>query len=310
MTNRLPQEGDQGKVRYHLPDPKVFVDQKDMRDVVMPERQTVFNGARVFIFDHAEYPESGGIERHFVGCLHPDNHFPFPQAGFANEHVKKNLRGLMKMFDGNKLMALSAVWTKKALENTLRPVIEQADHAFAQVYYMGEYPRYYSKPAKELKKFSDAFFTALGMPEDIVFGMGRLIMTVFEHDNAYMCRLQDLAMEAIVSSLLKDFPVEVARLMKIFAERDPVSANVEKFQRFEKMLALCWRFPRFKKALRAGIVAVDWENLGMSEAEYYHHSMRSDYAVWGIPFPQRLQSFIAWHKKLGKPEPLMMEIQK
>ncbi len=317
MENNEHQAGQQGQVRFFLPKPEVFSDApKDMKDVINPGRTTVFNKARVFLFDHAEYPPEGGIYRYFKGCLHPDNHFPFQQAGYANEHVKKMLLSYMKFFAGNKTMAFFAIWTKKSLEKTLRAIIEQGDHYFAQVYYREEYPRYYSKPCKELKKFSDAFFTSLGMPQDIVDGMARIIMTVFEHDNAYLCRLQDMAEVAFEFKLVSDFPRELKRIMKIFMEREPAVHNHEKIGRFIKLASVMWHVPKFKRALRAGIKAMDWDNLRFDVAEYYHAMLRSDYYVRGQHFVNpdgktgRLFEFMQAHKDAGVPEPLMIEIQK
>jgi hypothetical protein len=317
MDTKPLQEGQQGQVRFFIPDPKVFSDQpKDVKDVINPGRTTVFNKARVFLFDHAEYPPEGGIYRYFKGCLYPDNHFPFQQAGYANEHVKKMLLSYMKFFAGNKPMAFFAVWTKKSLENTLRSIIAQGDHYFAQTYYRGEYPRYYSKPCKELKKFSDAFFTSLGMPQDIVDGMSRIIMTVFEHDNAYMCRLQDMAGEVNYRNLINTFPSEVKRIMGIFIERDPAVNNHEKIGRFVNLISIAWKVPKFKRAIKMGLSVMDWQKLCFDNAEYYHAMLRSDYYVRGQHFVNpdgrtgRLFEFLQMHKDAGVPEPMMMEIQK
>lgn len=310
------QEGQQGQVRFFLPDPKVFSEHKDIKDVINPGRTTVFNKARVFLFDRAEYPKEGGILRYFKGCLYPDNHFPFQQAGYANEHVKKMLLSYMKFFSGNKPMAFFAVWNKKSLEKTLRAIIEQGDHYFAQVYYLAEYPRYYSKPCKELKKFSDGFFTSLGMPQDAVDGMARIIMTVFEHDNAYLCRLQDMAGETDIKILSRNFGMEISRLMSLFVDREPATHNKEKIGRFSKLISLAWHIPKFKRAIRSGLHAMDWNNLCFNDAEYYHTMLRSDYHVGGKKFVEedkksgRLFDFLALHEKVGVPEPMMIEIQK
>jgi hypothetical protein len=78
----------------------------------------------------------------------------------------------------------------------------------------------------------------------------------------------------------------------------------DKFGSILHLADVAWILPRFRKAIRKGLSAVNWENLVMDEGDEYHTALWIDYNYQGKSFEERKAWFISLHDP--KKMPLMI----
>jgi len=300
----------QPNIRMVLPDTKVFGEKMPLGSIVRPEMASM-NLTAVFAFERAEYPESGGIERYFHGCLYPEKGFPFPQALYACSISKRYLLSFIRLFAKNKFVLIAGMLKKGFLNDLLRTYNESADLNLSQFYYNNEYPRYYSPACKEIKNFLEVFLKEIGVNEEIGNHFAKIFITLIDYDNAYRYRIQDCADMTNPIQLKKNFIAELDYIFKEYDKRDNPNGDrtemTDKFAALIKILKLCYHIPKFRKAIKKGLEAVNWEKLVMDEADTYFTDLWIDYNFRGEPFEVRREKFLKRHE--GKELPPMIQIK-
>jgi hypothetical protein len=113
-----------------------------------------------------------------------------------------------------------------------------------------------------------------------------VVAHIFEYDDAYRYRIQDIATEVIPAALETNPKQEILRLFHIYSIRDTSPAVIIKFYRVVKLL--CWALviPKVKKAF---IKAITGRTVGMryDDADWYWVSMRDDYHFGGVDYETR-----------------------
>jgi len=304
-----PKIGQQAQIRFVFPRPEVFGQGSQIEDVIMPSN-AVLGETRVFAFERAEYPEEGGIYKYYHGCLYPEKGLPFPQAIYACNLSKRFLIETIKLFAHSKKLMIAGLFS---LEEIIKSINDAAEKNLAPFYYNGEYPRYYAKPCKEIKTFVETFLQALKVSRLQSERFAKNLITLIEQDNAYKYRIQDLAGVTTKEELMGDFIGEMKYIFDVYLSREfpnrPEGTEVDKnmADKFGSILHLAdvaWILPRFRKAIRKGLSAVNWENLVMDEGDEYHTALWIDYNYQGKSFEERKAWFISLHDP--KKMPLMI----
>jgi hypothetical protein len=292
------------EVRYVYPDTKVFSDEATLESVVMPSRVSLNSGSAVFAFERAEYPETGGILRYYHACLYPEKGFAIQEAIHACNMSKRYLLGMLRMFAGSKKLMVAGSFE---LERIIATYNGSCDHNLAPFWYKGEYPRYYSPVCKEIRKFLLSFLQFLGVSEYEAERFARNMMTMIDNDNAYRYRVQDIGGMTSKLRLMHDFVGEFERVYKEYLRREvPAQAVNDKIGSVLKLAKIAWFIPKFRKAVLAGLEAMDWQNVVMDDADKYHTLLWSDYNFQGRTFEDRRDEFIAMHPE-GK-LPIMIKL--
>lgn len=158
-------------------------------------------------------------------------------------------------------------------------------------FYLGD--GYYCKPVKEIRKFIQNFLMAIGVKEFIAEKTGEVIGSMFEYDNAYRFRFQDLASETTKEKLYEDFPRELERLIQIYETRDIHTGQVfgggttgveVKLKSLHLIIKLAWHIPSLRQAIKKGVEAINIENCGLNPETIYHTLLYGDYNVAGKRF--------------------------
>ena len=187
-----------------------------------------------------DYTEDG-IFIYYEGLLYPRKGFPYPEMIQAANIVKKALVGAIRSFSASPLMALGLL-RRKTLGEFLHQFTLFAETTMDAFYWK---PEFYSKTAKEINKFITTFVHSLGFIEST---LGKVVSHLFESDDAYMLRLQDIMNETTKEALLKNPIKEINRLLKIFKERESRIHMNAKVQALFFLLRLSFLIPRFKRA--------------------------------------------------------------
>src|SRR3990167_4360739 len=148
------------------------------------------NGKDIYVIDHIDYPDTGGIFVYYKGLRYPRKGFPTPEAIYATNIVKRMIITLLPY---------APLWLPFCLfRHSLQRLINRFMHLANMI--LGSYyfaPRYQMAPAKELNRWITLFFKNIGIETTIgnVFGM------IIEQDTAYCFRFQDIMGEVDKSAL-------------------------------------------------------------------------------------------------------------
>lgn len=296
------------------------------------EDSIVTAGQRYFIYDRTEYPPEGGIFTYYKGQPFPVKGFPFPEAAYANDNVKRITRFLITLFSGKEmilpiLMFAILPWKfkfrkiERMVDEYLRIAIWLQNESYLK-------PERYSAPAKEIGGFVYEFILSLGMdkslhylitegrqsgmkrdrPEgadptwvtmkdnlqSIVPALAKTVATIFEYDDAYRYRVEDIASETNKAALVKNPRTEILRLLKIFVEREKTHATIM-IERAVKLLSFLLLHPKIKRAFVEAVMTVDFKRLGLDNADRYHVLPRVDYDFTGRSSEDRKRIYLEFH---------------
>jgi len=243
--------------------------------------------------DHVgiDYPESGGTFVHLKGLLFPTKGFPFPEALQAVNVFKRALVFLIKGLVVNKIHLLSLLRVKNL--QMFLDTVYKIGNITMKAYFPAQ--ERYSRASRAIKTMVDTFFFNLGVEKRTSSGLGLVVATVFEYDNAYMFRIQDLANETSWDKLSENPSGEMIRLFNILKQRDKRPTMHDKMGNVVWLLRVAMWIPVVRMAFIKAISAVDWKDIQMDEGDRYHVCRWISYDFFGEPFEVRGQRFIDMH---------------
>lgn len=250
----------------------------------------------LFHFLGATYPEEGGIFYELEGqngvrLKYPVKGFPFPESAQANNGYKRLFIGQIRFLAKNPLSALSLL-TYRGLESWLREM-SSAGQIILGPYFLKDIR--YQLSCREIRKFIYMFLKELKMPEDVSNSFSRNFAHMFENDDAYLLRLQDLANETSKEALQKNFRKEIERLLGILQQRDERPAMNLRFKSAAFLLSLGLWIPKYRRAFNKAMEGLEFKNIQMDDADKYHVLMRTGYNFLGRTFEERLDEFKKIH---------------
>lgn len=276
------------RIEVPMPDNKIFkwAGQGDRVKQVMAEEQNVF------IFDHVEYPDEGGIYVYLKDVLHPTKGFPTPEAVAANNIMKRIFISQIRLLSKNKLFAISLLSIKR-FSRWLREYTNMAETVLSP--YVLEEKRY-SNPNREIYKLLNVFLLELGIEHDLAFNFPLFFTTMLEYDDAYRYRIEDLATVTSIDDLIKHPRREFKKILKTLAERDNRPHMLERFKAISLLLSLVLYIPFIRRAYTKALNSIDFTKIQMDEADRYHTLRMMGYKFGGRPIEDRLREFIGLHK--------------
>jgi hypothetical protein len=148
--------------------------------------------------------KTGGMVSYFQGHPYPRKGFVYAEAVMAVAKVKRATLALFQPFTDIKKGIIGF------LESYLKNYIRLADILFAdceRIPYL-KY-EYYCEFSKATWDFTFLFLRNLGISFDTSYKVGLILATLFENDDAYKVRPQDLLSESSKEKLLKNPRKEV-----------------------------------------------------------------------------------------------------
>ena len=226
--------------------------------------------------------DGNGVLVYYDGALYPARGFPTDQIFLSMNIVKRVLRESLKF-------PLLFLHSNKRLIESFNSIGEVS-------FYASVPPKYVLCPAaRKIDDMVYIFLEEIGISPVEAALMARNIAYIFEFDNAYRYRIQDLASEAIEEELINNPSMEINRLLSIFLERDSDPIITSKFKMFKRYISFALMIPKYKKAFKRAM------ELGLNGIKYDHEDwywvcQRTDYLYGGLSYEDRIKHFDVYPK--------------
>ncbi len=232
----------------------------------------VLNENRV-VMNVKEVDFTNGIQVWYEGCDTPRKGFPYPEATIAMNLCKRVL------MEGLRLPKLAFLRPEKLIRSYLNVCFREiSPHILSE--------EYMTPCAKEIKKFVFMFLYSLGINIDVSLDFARVFSTIFEYDDAYRFRVQDLLTETCKEELMKPRKV-IARLLKLLKEREKYDAVPGKFLLISRFLTLGLYIPKVRKAYTKALNMSRFQNFQFDETDRFWMQYRKDYDFFGKSYEER-----------------------
>jgi hypothetical protein len=234
----------------------------------------------VMLNSYAVCPDEGGVYMYTDGCKWPERAWPFREAVFAIDTVKRAIMNTAKF-------CLSIPRNIFSPSKIVRSAIEQfTDYTDIVFTRWGVYwkPQYYCTSVREIWR--------VGMEmagDDIVSQrLVKAICMILEFDSAYRYRFQDLMGEFSWSNYMKNPAKELVRVMTIGQSRDP-NGTGPKYETIIRLIPWVMRITCIRNGLEYFFGYVDLEKLKLDEIDWYRVLVWGDYNFRGLTLNDRLE---------------------
>lgn len=300
-----------------MPDKNVF---DDKRHVI--ESSLIQQGMKYHIYLRTEYPEEGGIYVYYKGLPYPKKGFPYPEAVWANDVIKRITLTIFKSVVMKEtipalLMVAIFPWKIKIkiVENFLHNYARVSDWIFHQHFLK---PDRYSNACRVLIDIVNTFLFELGITgarhlhgDYLSKYIALTIATIVEYDDAYRYRFEDIATETDRQRLIKKPFREIRRLLDIFEKRETYDNVKGHVKTIRIALSIALLHPKVRKAFRKALQSISdkrFNYMKLDNADRYHILLRGDYNFTGLDFNQRVQIYEEFHRSKNIPYPPEVEV--
>ena len=145
---------------------------------------------------------------------------------------------------------------------------------------------YQTKATQTIRDMIALFLFKIGYEETKACRIADIISHIFEYDQAYRFRVQDLASETSVKALTSYPQKEIKRLLAINEKRD-YNVVSKKFKLVSKFIGFALWIPKYKRAFKETVRAVGIKGLQFDENDKYWANMKIDYNYFGQTYEQR-----------------------
>ncbi len=258
------------------------------------EAQISNEGQVFYLTDKIDVNEDG-IFQWLKGAEYPQKGMPQAEAIFA-VNVAKRLFIHSLRFASELWYILPIFMTKRSLESKIWAFNEISIKIISPYILI---PQLLTPLARELGRFSTNFLLNIGISEKTSLDFGKIIATMFEYDNAYRFRVQDLFTASSKEQIQNNPYKEICRLLDISKERD-YDVVSKKFRYIKPILWIAFKIPRIRKAFITTFDVINFSKLQFDEIDNYWVAMRTDYNFYGMEAQERADKFLK-DKKLPTP---------
>jgi hypothetical protein len=263
------------------------------------EQQTggeqVASEGQVFYLTEKVEVNDNGIFQWLKGAEYPQKGMPQAEAIFA-VNVAKRLFIHSLRFASELWYILPIFITKRSLEGKIGAFNEISIKIISPYILI---PQLLTSLARELGKFCTTFLLKIGISENTSIDFGKIIATMFEYDNAYRFRVQDLFTASSKEQIQSDPYKEICRLLDLAQQRDDAGVH-KKFRYIKPILWIAFKVPRIRKSFIKTFDVIDFSKLQFDEIDNYWIGMRTDYDFYGLEPQERADRFLTG-KKLPTP---------
>ncbi len=267
------------------------------------DEEIVNPGKRFNIFEKTEYPKEGGIYVYYKGMPYPKKGFPYPDAVWANDIMKRITVTFIKSITKDLMIPLIGFailpWKKKIriIDNLILNYNRISKWLVQGTFLTDER---YSNPARSIRKIVQSFLLNLGITRLYAEEFSRAVGNMIEYDDAYRFRIQDIMTEAVPYELANNPKQELLRLLDIFQERETAHQVIDSIAIFKFISKIIFFHPKIKKAWKEAIEELtedEFKWLQLDNADRYHVLLRGDYKFLGRTFEERKEIYIETHRR-------------
>lgn len=304
------------KVGIEPPPDHIF---KHRRNRIAPAQEVWGHGTVSYAPTHAEYLEGKGCFVHYYGVPYPSKTVAPVEAIHASNVAKRILINLLRLWSSKEaLFPLASLFLvgKKIRGKFLTRIFDYFNletDTVATGFYLKD--GYYCAFVKEIRKFAETLLISLGVEKETAIKTAEIMGMVFEYDNAYRFRLQDIMDSADPEKLLSDLPNEIDRLIALERNRENLVFTTEtnsvpgKFKSAASFLRYGWYIPSFRKVIKKAIESINFDNCKFDEADLYHTYLYGDYNIRGKSIEERVNILKGMHGEDMSKWPPRIEIR-
>ena len=250
------------------------------------------------------FPKEGGVLVYHRGDLHPVKAWPFKEAIYAVDCVKRRVVSDLKFLTSSPIRYLLALfvlfptsWKKKVMMQAIEQFTDFSETVFdrwGRILPMQDEngvefglqgviwkPQFYCDMVREFRR------VAWAMAGDDLPAQ-RLIEAIcmfLEFDDAYRYRIQD-GFGAIDAQALKERPAkELVRVLNLMKQRG--KGLEDKLDRFIKVIPFLFTIRIFRETFQEFFARVDLKKLSLDEIDFYRCLLWGGHAFRGIPDQER-----------------------
>jgi hypothetical protein len=148
--------------------------------------------------------------------------------------------------------------------------------------------------SKEFQWCLFTFMVEIGIDENKADKVAEILVHLFEFDNAYRFRMQDI-FHATTKKKLQRPSKEMRRLIGLVMERNTETVGI-KFKLAYKVVSLMLLVPKYRRAFKTVVEGVDLKNLQFDKGDLYWTAVRTDYDFRGLSKYARMKQskFAGW----------------
>lgn len=267
-------------------------------------------GAYHFILEKVVAPAQGGILRYYKDCKYPVKNFPFFEAMYAMDVVKKYTMTFINTFAMKEMILpmlgyviLPNKYKLRIITTALESYQKIADYSMKGIYLK---KRYYDTCSLAIWEFAKMFITSFGIKEELANGIGKILATLIYYDDAYRYRFEDAMTDFNQDEWVKNPRKALLKFAKIFEQRDKQVGF--KFLSIVKICRFIFIVPSIKKAFIQAMVLTKFSDFQLDEGDTYHCYLRTGYDFFGLTDEERIS---LWHHIHGQniPEQIFIKTQ-
>lgn len=258
-----------------------------------PGRTQILNeGSKGWEMDGVSFESS--VQVYLTGADYPMKGLAAAEAIWAINTLKRIFIEAVKLFSFREFMAsfiLLAVGGGKRRSRLVTQLVagfNRIGWSIASPYVLSD--KYATPCALEVYHFIAVFLRELGVEDSEAHKTGELVAMIFEYDNAYRYRLQDMFNETEWTLLMSNPRKEIRRLVKLFLERDTEIVG-KKVSMFVQIASWVLLIPSVKNAFRYGVDAINFRLMVPDEIDKYWMSFRKDYLFFGKTLAERKEMY-------------------
>lgn len=254
------------------------------------------------LIEKIEIEENKGIFIHYKDMQYPRRGFPFAHAVAQINVIKRVIIDTLSLISSKELILgyIGLLISPKRIEN-----IDKALTIFCNL----SYPlikKYLVKPvlmtpfSSEFQGIVYGFLSNVGICASTSKKLAYIAGAIFEYDNAYRYRLEDIFSETTKDKLIESPIKETRRLFKIYLSREVHGRNykydkkryvTDKFEVFYKLISLALLIPKIKESFKLAIKRSEFNRLQLDEVDIYWCKNREDYDFQGKSYKERMKDY-------------------
>ncbi len=266
---------------------------EELQKVMEAKNKELGGATKTGIYLKTVCPPEGGVFSYTDEHPYPRRGHAYIEAVEANNHIKRLTLGMLLPLISKELIlawigfaVIPFKWKIRLFKKVLWNYKRLADSILTPHYLK---PKYYNICSKELWNFVAKFLSNLGIEQDLADGIGKIAATLFEYEDGYRYRLEDIMSETSKEQLLNPYK-EIKRLLAIYDQRElgkGIHTAHEKMTTAVKGISILLLHPKIKKAFIEAVKDSNIQNFQLDEGETYYCLNRPDYNFLGKPLNQR-----------------------
>ncbi len=251
-----------------------------------------------------QFPKHGGVLVYHQGDLYPVKGWPFKEATYACDTIKRAIINGIKFAISSPVRYLLALFVllpkslkRKAINNAIEQFTDYTEKVFdvwgrilplqdedgAEFGLQGVVwkPQFYCDMVREIRRVGMQMAGERIPNQRLVEAM----CMILEFDDAYRYRLQDGFGLIDREALKRDPAKEIVRVLTIM--RDRGIGTADKFQSFVKVIPFLFKIRDLKQVFIQFFSQVDLKKLSLDEVDFYRCLLWGGYQFRGIPDPER-----------------------